>query len=279
MSVPKPQKRGILRRTLGKEFFILKRSIQDITQKICWANQREETLLPSLLYNHKSHILRPLQGVDPTLQHNKIVNLMLAGKKINRITIQPGETFSFWKLVGRPSKKKGYLDGLVLRNGTITKGIGGGLCQMGNLLYWLFLHSSLTITERWRHSYDVFPDVQRTLPFGSGATLAYNYIDLRIKNRTSQTYQIHIWIEDEHLHGELRSNMDEPYTFAIKETDHQFRKQLWGGYTRHNQIWQYRTNKETDICEKKLITENHAIMMYDPLLEYDNTTLSGDSCA
>ena len=37
------------------------------------------------------------------------------------------------------------------------------------------LHTPLQVTERYRHSYDVFPDADRKLPFGSGATCAYNY--------------------------------------------------------------------------------------------------------
>ena len=45
---------------------------------------------------------------------------------------------------------------------------GGGLCQLSNLIYWMTLHTPLTITERYRHSYDVFPDSNRTQPFGSG---------------------------------------------------------------------------------------------------------------
>ena len=46
--------------------------------------------------------------------------------------------------------------------------LGGGLCQLSNLIYWMTLHTPLTITERYRHSYDVFPDSNRTQSFGSG---------------------------------------------------------------------------------------------------------------
>ena len=93
-------------------------------------------------------------------------------------------------MVGNPSKRKGYLKCLVLNNGKIGYDYGGGLCQLGNLLYWMVLHSPLVVTERWRHSFDVFPDVNRKLPFGSGATLSYNYIDLQFKNPTKHNYQI-----------------------------------------------------------------------------------------
>jgi len=48
-----------------------------------------------------------------------VLNLELAIKHIDKIIIQPNEIFSIWKLVGRPSKRKGYLEGLVLNNGKI----------------------------------------------------------------------------------------------------------------------------------------------------------------
>ncbi|MFQ1005234.1 VanW family protein [Gilliamella sp. CG22] len=33
-----------------------------------------------------------------------------------------------------------FLEGLSLHNGKIEKDIGGGLCQLGNLIYWLSNH-------------------------------------------------------------------------------------------------------------------------------------------
>ncbi len=265
--IPEPIKRNKLRRTLGKEYFILKRRWQDQSKDRVFAKSFVESDLSTPLVTHQSHILRPLKNVDMYLQHNKAVNLQLAIEKLNGICIKPNEIFSFWNLVGRPTKKQGYLDGLVLQDGTISKGVGGGLCQLGNLLFWMFLHTSLTVSERWRHSYDVFPDINRTLPFGSGATLSYNYIDLRAVNSTEQSYQLKLWISDDMLHGKILSEQNEPCSFEIHESGHLIKKQWWGGYTRHNQIWQHRTYRGNPTIEKTLVTENHAIMMYSPLLE------------
>lgn len=75
------------------------------------------------------------------LQRNKLVNLRLASAQINGLVVQPGETFSFWKLVGEPSAKRGYLDGLVISAGKLGRGVGGGLCQLANLIHWLVLNS------------------------------------------------------------------------------------------------------------------------------------------
>ncbi|MGE3802441.1 MAG: VanW family protein [Candidatus Kapaibacterium sp.] len=264
--VEQPRERSRLRRKLGREFYTLKRKAEWRFSRQKWAKERVGESLPFKWKEHRSFLLRPLRDVDMWLQHNKVTNLRLAINQIDGLLIRPGETFSLWKLVGRPTEKKGYLTGLVLDNGKVSQGIGGGLCQLGNLLYWIALHTPLVVKERWRHSYDVFPDVNRTLPFGSGATLAYNYVDLQLFNPTSQTFQINLRLSDTHLHGLISSDLPSHYDYEIFETDHAFRHQWWGGYTRHNRIWRRVTERETGEERVELVTENHAIMMYEPML-------------
>ncbi|WP_208609926.1 VanW family protein [Gilliamella mensalis] len=111
--------------------------------------------------------------------------------------------------------------------GQIGKDIGGGLCQLGNLIYWIVLHSDLTIMERWRHSFDVFPDINRTIPFACGATLSYNYVDLQLINKTNITYRLNLWLDDKYLHGELLTNIPLTHHYAILETDHRIEQQWW----------------------------------------------------
>ncbi len=266
--IAKPIKRSNLRLYLGKEFYILKRKLKWFTNS-GWAKPIKNTRFDNVIFEHKSLILRPLKDVEMHLQENKRTNLIIATKKIHQVVIQPGETFSLWKLVGRPTKRKGYLEGLVLKSGKIDKDIGGGLCQLGNLLFWIFAHSPLTITERYRHSYDVFPDVKRKVPFGAGATLSYNYIDLQVKNETDNSFQINLWLDATHLHGNLSSLHPSLYQYEIEERDHKIELQFWGGYTRHNKIFQLKKKAKKQVSEKILV-ENNAIMMYNPILQNSN---------
>lgn len=265
-SVQKPVNRHPLRRKIGREYFCLKRKWSWYTSAKKYAKLKQETALPIQLFQHQSFLLKPLQNVDMKLQRNKTQNLALAIKKLDGVIIKPGETFSFWKLVGRPTKMKGYLPGLILSEGQIKSGVGGGLCQMGNLIYWMTLHTPLIVTERYRHSYDVFPDVNRKVPFGTGATLAYNYIDLQISNPTNQNFQINLWLSKRHLQGSICCQSEIPQKYSIYEKNHQFTLQWWGGYTRHNQIWREVKDLKTKKNQQELITENHAVMMYNPLL-------------
>ncbi len=265
-SVPKPQKRSYLRAVLGREYYTLRRQMQWLARARTFAAKDPDVRPGNSIIKHRSFILRPLRDVEMYLQYNKITNLRLAIEPLNGIVIKPGETFSIWRNVGRPTTRRGFLEGLVLHNGRIEKGVGGGLCQLGNLLYWIALHSPLTVTERFRHGFDVFPDINRSIPFACGATLAYNYIDLQLTNNTNDTFRIDLWLDDEYLNGELLSTQPPEYRYDVFETDHLIKMQPWGGYTRHNRIWKRRTSLIDGMTSEELVTENHAIMMYNPLL-------------
>ncbi len=164
--------------------------------------------------------------------------------------------------------RRGFKIGMVLRNGTVAQGMGGGLCQMTNLIYWMTLHTELSVTERWRHGFGVFPDEGRSQPFASGATCSYNYIDLQVTNTTQDTYQLRIRVEGDYLRGEWLANVAPRCTYKVVERNHAIRTEWWGGYSRHNVLNRIKCDRETGgELGEEFITENHAIMMYAPLLE------------
>jgi vancomycin resistance protein VanW len=267
-ALPKPRQRSPLRMALGKRWFILKRHIDWRMPGQRFAAQRSRNTLEHLHMSHCTPLLRQLKGVDMWLQHNKVLSLQVAASCIDGVVLRPGEKFSFWRMVGKPTERRGFRTGLVLQNGRIGQGIGGGLCQMTNLIYWMTLHTELTVTERWRHGFDVFPDENRTQPFASGATCSYNYIDLQITNHTAHDYQLRLWLDNTHLHGEWRCNIQRNYVFRVLEREHAIRQQWWGGYSRHNELYRQKIDPASNsIVDEEFITENHAILMYAPLLE------------
>ena len=154
--------------------------------------------------------------------------------------------------------------------GRIGGDIGGGLCQLSNLIFYMTLHTPLTVTERYRHSHDVFPDVNRTQPFGSGATCAYPHRDLMIRNDTAETFQLCLRVGQTHLEGEWRGERAPSLRFRILERDACIRQMAWGGYVRHNQIWRQVLDLEGDLLEEQHLYTNDAIMMYSPLLAAEN---------
>lgn len=262
-----PVKRSKLRLYFGKKYYQYKRYLEWYFGGVNFARSKLEHPLAFPVFEHRTPLLRKLKNVDMWFQYNKIINLKIAAARLDGIVIQPGETFSYWKLLGNPTKRKGYVDGMVLFYGTYKAGIGGGLCQLSNLIYWMTLHTPLEVTERHRHSYDVFPDSNRTQPFGSGATCSYNYFDLRIHNPTEQPYQLKVYLTEDDLVGQWRTTTHLPYQYEIYEKDHRIKLEYWGGYSRHNSIYRKVYNSKLELITDEFITENHALMMYEPLLQ------------
>ncbi|WP_245959512.1 VanW family protein [Neobacillus piezotolerans] len=219
--------------------------------------------LPFPCKKHQSLLKRKLGDSDPRLQENKIVNISIASKAIDGIVIGPGETFSFWKLVGQPSAERGYIEGMLLSMGEVKTGIGGGVCQLANLLYWMALHTPLQVVERHHHSFDPFPDEGRVLPFGSGAGVFYNYVDLRFHNPTSQPFQIKVRLTDKHLKGSIHTDRQWPLAYHIEERDHKFLQKDGRNY-RQNEIWRKKVDKATgSYVGEELLIRNFSEVKYE----------------
>lgn len=242
----------------------LKRHMGWFMHRKQFASEKATQDLPFRVHAHHSILLRKLGDADMRLQHNKVTNLRLAAACMDRILIKPGETFSLWKLVGKPTSKRGFLPGMMLSKGEVIEGIGGGLCQTANLIYWMALHSPLTIVERYRHSFDPFPDSGRVLPFGSGATIFYNYIDLQLRNDTQNTFEIRLWLDENSLRGELRSEKITDTTYHIFERNHHFYREMNTGLNyRGNQIWREVLERRTGkILGEEMVCANFCEMKY-----------------
>ncbi len=247
--------------SLEKEIF--KRNVKDLFSEEKIANQHSKEVLPNIVKSHSSILIRKLNGVDLRLQENKVTNIMLACNKVNGLIIHPGETFSFWKTVGKATQKKGYKEGLVISSKGLTSGYGGGLCQMANMIHWLVLNSPLEVTELHHHSDALFPDERRRVPFGTGTSVSYNNIDYRFRNNTDQDVQILVWIEDGELLGELRSEREFPYRYKLIEENHHFKKE-GDKYYRISQVYRLVIDRATnEVLNKELILDNHSAVLYD----------------
>lgn len=263
----RPKHRSDLRLKLGAFYFGLRRKLSWIFMRNEFATTIDRETLPYTYFSHHTPLIRKLKDTEMWMQENKIVNLKIAVECLNGVIIRPGETFSYWKLIGNPTRRRGFKEGMVLVNGTVRPGIGGGLCQLSNLIFWMTIHTPLTVVERHRHAYDVFPDSNRTQPFGSGATCYYPHGDLMIRNDTPDTYQLVVKVGETDLEGSWRLSSEPMYRYEIVEKDHEMRSEFWGGFTRHNKL--YREQYDTDgiLLSEQLVIENSAVMMYSPFLE------------
>ena len=242
----------------------LMRRLRDLIGREHFCRTRSEDLLPLTIYRHKSLIRRRLGNVDMALQDNKAVNLALAAPKISGVLIRPGEVFSLWHLVGRTSARGGYREGLMIRQGKIDRGIGGGLCQLSNLIHWIVLHTPFEIIEHHHHDgFDLFPDFGRQVPFGVGTSISYNYLDYRFRNNTDRVFQLIVHTDDAYLNAELRAEAPLDVNYHIFVRGERFVKEN-GVYYRCGEVWRECVDKVTGkMLKSELLKTNHARVMYD----------------
>ena len=184
-----------------------------------YAKTIQDGLFPYKLFSANSGLYNANTGFDMIYQENKVFNLKLASKTLNGLLIKPGETFSFWRAVRYADKHIPYKDGLTVTNDKLVASPGGGLCQMSNLLFWVFLHSPLTIVERHTHKLRGFPTLRKDEPEGVDATVSEGWLDLKVKNETDMTFQIGIAFDDTHIIGSLFTDKESPFVYEIEGKD------------------------------------------------------------
>ncbi|MEZ5092183.1 VanW family protein [Nocardioides sp.] len=245
-------------------FHRARRRLRWITSGTPWALTHSEVDLPVRVKKHGSLLRRELSADEMVLQHGKVTNLRLASARVDGLLIRPGETFSFNRVVGNCTRRKGYVEGMRLSNGNARAGVGGGICQLANLLHWMVLHSPLTVVERSEHSFDPFPDKGRVLPWGVGCSIVYNYVDLMVRNDTDVTFQLRVEVGDRHLRGRLLADRPLATSYRVAARHERFYRHR-GQVFRANQIWRTCLDRRTgDTVGEELLKENCALVKYRP---------------
>ncbi len=132
------------------------------------------------------------------LTAGKIHNLRVAAQKLDGLVLKPGEIFSFWRLLGKPSEAKGYVEGRELREGCMVASVAGGLCQITNSIYDSALKANLTVLERHAHSRVIPGSLAEQ---GRDATVFWNYMDLRLQvPASSSALQLQVDLSASELH-------------------------------------------------------------------------------
>jgi vancomycin resistance protein YoaR len=114
-------------------------------------------------------------AVDPPRDNN----LARACAYISGTVIQPGETFSFNKVVGRRTLERGFLEAGVISDGTLIKELGGGICQITTTTMQAAMMSDYQLVERYPHSWP-----SSYTQIGLDATVDWGGVDLKFKNNT-----------------------------------------------------------------------------------------------
>lgn len=180
-----------------------------------YAQEQTATCLPFELFETSCPLYNRETGFDMIYQENKVFNLKLAAATLDALVIKPGETFSFWRLVQNADRDIPYKDGLIVIDGKLTTKPGGGMCQMSNLLFWIFLHTPLTIVERQGHALKDFPEPPSDAPIGVDATVSEGWVDLKVRNDTNMTFQLNIAFDQENIIGRVFTDTDGGVDYQI----------------------------------------------------------------
>lgn len=86
-----------------------------------------------------------------------------------------------------------------------------------------------------------------------------------MKNNTSYTFQINLWITEKCLEGELRTNEELDFGYHVFEKNHKFFMKE-DNYYRQNEIWRNKIAKFEGgrILYTELVTKNLALVKYIP---------------
>jgi hypothetical protein len=108
---------------------------------------------------------------------NRIHNVHLMADFINGTVIQPGEVFSFNRVVGPRTAKRGFLEGSEIIGSLVLPSIGGGVCQTATTLFNDAFEAGLPILERTNHNLYL-----SHYPLGRDATVSWGGPDLKFRN-------------------------------------------------------------------------------------------------
>lgn len=208
-----------------------------------YSKTKAAEVLPVCIYEAKTQLFNENTGFDMKYQENKAFNLRLAAETVNNILILPGETFSFWQLVRFADKNVKYKKGLSVENGELITVEGGGLCHLSNFLFWMFLHTPLTIVERHPHQIKDFPSPDESEPDGVDATVSEGWLDLKVKNCTGMSFQIELHFDETYLHGRILVNQAIASRYHVLNRDKRF-------YKKAGKIYE-----QVSVCRQKIALE------------------------
>ena len=240
---------------------IAKRHVHNLLHRENFYREKITKPFPHLAFESSNGLIRTGAGIDPATQYAKARNIEIACEKINGAVIRPGECFSFWRTVGPATARRGYQKGRVIEHGRLTTGYGGGLCNLGNTLHVLALHTPLDVTEVHYHSDALAADHGERVPMSSGTSVSYNNLDLRFKNNTDQSFQLLAWVAKGQLHAEIRCERDLQCEYAVTEEHHRFVHE-GGRYYRRGEIYREARDRATGEITRTLIRDNNSEVMF-----------------
>lgn len=209
--------------------FELRVAVRRAPAIVSWAagdrGLRRGAALPEVVCRRSSPLRRLAVRYADTLQLGKEQNVARVVRALDGVVLDPGAALSWNAEVGPPLRIRGFVAGPELHDGVLAEGIGGGACQVANLVFWLAVHAGLEIVERHRHALDLFPDDGRDVPFGLGATVFWPTRDLVVRNPHPVPVRFGFGVDASAVHGALTASAPLGARWDVVETEHRYERQ------------------------------------------------------
>ena len=131
-------------------------------------------------------------------------NINTFGDFTDGYILQPGEEFSFNKVVGQRTAKNGFMKAPIYLSSGSSEDYGGGICQVSTTIYCAALYANLQITERHNHIYVIhyWPTE------GCDATVDWGHLDFRFRNNKEYPIKIKLTHEKGKLTADITGTAD-----------------------------------------------------------------------
>ncbi len=126
------------------------------------------------------------------VSQSRHANIATGSLQFDGVVIMPGQTFSFWNLLGAVTVERGYAyAGAIIENRSDENVIGGGLCQVSTTMFNAISSLGYQIDERHAHGYLI-----ERYPLGLDAAVFEPGVDFRWTNDTASPVFLWSWVSD-----------------------------------------------------------------------------------
>ncbi len=204
--------RAVIPAPIRRTVAVLRRGLRDLASRERFAARRdwdgphypfEEYALPMIVYPGQEH------AADAKHNNSRLLAGSLSGS-----VIEPGETWSLWKLAGAPTRAKGYGEAAAIVNGELTTAVGGATCLVSTVVFNAGLLAGLEVVERAHHSVDTYGD-RRYFELGRDATIEYGYLDLRFRNPFPWPLRLDVHVDPTEVRAAFHAPLPRPFEVNV----------------------------------------------------------------
>jgi vancomycin resistance protein YoaR len=153
-----------------------------VVDKSAFTTEQAKALLPNLVQTSTFTTYYPPSA-------SRHANISTGAAQFDGVVILPGQTFSFWELLGPVTTERGYAyAGAIINNRSDENVIGGGLCQVSTTIFNAVAAQGYEIVERHAHGYYI-----DRYPIGYDAAVFEPGVDFKWRNDTANPVFIWSW--------------------------------------------------------------------------------------